>query len=490
MREVDEPASAEHAILDTPEAGRRIVRGGVLRVAGYVAGSLLSVIGAALLTRHLGVADFGRYSAVFSLMTILLGLTDSGTVALGVREHALRDREGGRRFLGALLGLRLVMGVAGVAVGLLVCVIAGYDGQMVLGALLAGVGLVVFIVWGTVQVPLQSMLRLGWVTALELVRQVATVALLVAGVLVGAGIAPLLGITLPVGVLLLVVTWPVVRGRATLRPTWRAAEWRPLLAVTLPFATAAAVGIVYAHISVLLMSVASTERETGLFGAAFRVYFVMASVPGLLVSTALPVLARAARDDRERLHYAVQRLFEACLVAGAGVALLTALGAPAIIEVVAGSGYDGSVGALRIMSLAMLGTFLIALGSYGLLSTHRYRALLLANAAGLMLSAGLTLALAPSHGARGAAIAVASGDLFLAVVQLVALGRAGGVRVGLRNVPLVAMAAALGAGLALLTGLPSVPAAAIGVAVFAAAAMLSGAVPREVLVALRRGPVA
>ena len=58
-------------VLDTPEAGRRVVRGGALRVGGFVAGLSASLVGAALVTRHLGPADYGRYQTVVALVTIV-----------------------------------------------------------------------------------------------------------------------------------------------------------------------------------------------------------------------------------------------------------------------------------------------------------------------------------------------------------------------------------------------------------------------------------
>jgi len=60
-------------VLDTPDAGPAAIRGAGLRVVSYGAGTLLSVGSAALLFRHLGVSDSGRYVTVLSLVTIVAG---------------------------------------------------------------------------------------------------------------------------------------------------------------------------------------------------------------------------------------------------------------------------------------------------------------------------------------------------------------------------------------------------------------------------------
>ena len=472
--------------LDSREAGPRIIRGGVLRIAGYGAGSLLSVLSIALLTRHLGTGDFGRYATVFALIAIITGLVDAGTASIGVREYALREARDGRAFLAQLLGMRLALAGAGGIGALGFALAAGYDGEMVAGTAVAAVGLLLTVLAGTMAIVLQSTLRLGWVTSLDFLRQAATVLALVVAILAGAGLVPLLAVPIPVGVVVLVATIALLRGHAPMRPRADRAEWRRVVVLALPFAMATAVGIVYANVTVIAMSLATSDTETGLFSAAFRVYFVLATIPGLLVASAFPLLARAARDDRERLRYAVQRMLEITLILGTGMALVTALGAPAAIDVVAGADYRASTDVLRVMALALLGTHLIALGGFALLSVERYRALLVANAIALSVSAGLTFALAPSLGADGAAIAVVAGDSVLGTLYFVALRRGDGIALTWRIVGPVVLATGAGAGLALISGLPAVPAAALAGLVFAGVLLALRAVPTEVFEAFRR----
>src|SRR4051794_21006770 len=157
-------------ILDSAEAGGRAIRGGTMRVAGYVAGTLLTLVSVPLLVRHLGVADFGRYVTVVSLVAIVAGVTEGGLSAVAVREYAALS--GNRRaafmrdILGARLGLTLVRCVGAVAFSLA----AGYDGEMVLGTALAGLGLAVTVTQGTYIVPLAAGLRVAWIAAGDFLR--------------------------------------------------------------------------------------------------------------------------------------------------------------------------------------------------------------------------------------------------------------------------------------------------------------------------------
>ena len=82
-------SAGEHTdVLRTGEAGGMVIRGGVLRGAGYGAGILLGAGTSVLLLRHLGVEDFGRYGVVIALLGIVSGVTDAGLTAVGSRELA------------------------------------------------------------------------------------------------------------------------------------------------------------------------------------------------------------------------------------------------------------------------------------------------------------------------------------------------------------------------------------------------------------------
>ncbi|MFL5902974.1 MAG: oligosaccharide flippase family protein, partial [Solirubrobacteraceae bacterium] len=253
------PAGAD--VLDTPEAGPAAIRGGTLRAAGYILGIALTVASTPLLIRHLGVVDYGRYVTVVSLIFIVGGVTEAGLTNIGVREFAERDERGRRRVVGDLLGLRLVLTLAGVLVATGFALIAGYDNAQVIGCLLAGAGLGLAVAQASYVVPLSTRLRLGWVTAAEVLRQVVTVLGIVALVVAGAALLPFFAVAILAALAALALTVWLVRDDISLRPTFDWREWWLLVRDALPYAAATALGIVYFRITVVLMSLISTDQQ-------------------------------------------------------------------------------------------------------------------------------------------------------------------------------------------------------------------------------------
>ena len=232
--------------------------------------------------------------------------------------------------------------------------------------------------------------------------------------LAGVGLLPFFALQLPIVLPVLAVTATVGGGDARLRPAADMDEWGRMLRRIVPYSGAVVLSVVYFQVAQIMVSLLSTSHQTGYFGVSFRVLVAFTTLPPLLVSSALPLLARAARDDNVRFTYAARRLAETMVIAGAGLAVIVFLGAAFAIHVVAGTGYGQSIEALRILAAALIGTFVIAARGYALLSLGRLRAMFAANAVALLVVAGVGIPLILTEGAVGAAIALTVAELTLA----------------------------------------------------------------------------
>ena len=183
-------------ILATSAAGPAATRGGGLRVGGYLLGVLVGALAAALLFRHLGKTNVGLYTLAVSLVAIVGAFSDLGLTAIGVREISQLPPEDGWSLARDLLGLRITLTVIGVAAATTVAWLA-YSGTLAAGVALAGTGLLLQAIQDNFAIPLTVGLRLGWVAALDLSRQLLTTLLTVLLVLLGSGLVPFLGISIP-----------------------------------------------------------------------------------------------------------------------------------------------------------------------------------------------------------------------------------------------------------------------------------------------------
>jgi len=481
------PIQVEFDILASPAAGGAAIRGGVLRVGGYFAGVFLTVLSAAVLFRYLGPDDAGRYVTVLAVVAIVGSMLDGGLHSLAVRETSVRRGDNRRAVIADLLGMRLVLGVVAIVLASAFSAAVGYGRSLVVGTALASVALVLWSIHLIFAAPLIASLRLGWVTAIDVFRQAATVVLVLALVWAGVELLPFFAVPIPITLAAVVWTMLLVRTETALAPSFRTRAWRPLLRDVVPYALATAAGLLYFRVAVVLMSLVSTERETGLYSAAFRIVEVLMIVPQLAVGAVLPILARAADDDPDRLAYGVGRAFRAAAVFGCGLAVVLAVGAPFAIAVVAGPDFTGAADMLRVQALGLGVALVTSVFTYALLSLRLHRELLFANGAALAVSVGFTLVLGAGWGGMGAATAVVAAELCLAAGAVwLLVRRSPALRPEWSFLPRVLAAGLATAALAAVPGVPNVVLAVAAVVVYAGLALALHIVPDEVLTELGR----
>jgi O-antigen/teichoic acid export membrane protein len=479
-------ANAADDVLDTSLAGGLALRGSVLRVSGFGGGVLLALISAPLLIRHLHQVGFGRYVTALSIATIALGLTEGGVNTIALREFASESGTARDDAMSGMLGIRLALSAVGVIGATAFAAIADYSSAIVIGTAVAGFGLSIQVLQTLISVPLQSTMRLGWVASAELVRNGVTTLLIVVLVLSGAGMVSLLAVITPASLAALIFTARLIRGWMPLRPSFHFRKVMPLLRETLPFAVAIALSNIYFRVTVVVMSLEATALQTGYFSTSFRIVEVLIGLPVLMIGAAFPIVTRAARDDPARFAYATDRIFELSVVVGVWVALAVELGAHFIVVLLGGPAASPAAPVLRIQGLAVMATFVAVACSFPLLSLRRYRAVMIANALGLVVTLAVSISLVPVLQARGAAIATVAAELTLASVAIAALVRARrDLRLPWGIIPLALLAGGAGVGVGLVVGWNGMLDVAVGTLVYAVGLAAVGRFPPEIGHALR-----
>jgi O-antigen/teichoic acid export membrane protein len=485
-----EPAGAPAAPvdpLDRPDAGARVIRGGMIRGVAYAVNILLITATVPLMTRHLGVVNFGRFVTASSIVMIVAGVTEFGLTGVATREYALAGSADRRRLLGNVIGLRTIATLLGLAVAYLLMLSGGAPEVVLLGILISGLGLMLINVQQTLALILSTSLRWGLYSAFELVNTLVVALGTVLLVLLGTGLLAFFYVSVVSSLAALLATLAVMRHRVLLRPRFEVRAWAALLRDSIPYAAATTVGILYFRVALIVVSLGSNAHQTGYYSTAFKVVEAISGTAFLMASSAFPIFARAGRDDHERLRYSAGRVGETALIAGVYLALSLVVAAPFVIEVLAGSGFKPAVPVLRLQAVSLVATFLGATWSLTLLSLREHRRMLAANAMALMLAIVLSLVLVPSFGAKGAAGATAASEFALAGAYWWSLGRSSArLRPSLALAPKVLVAAGLAGAAALVLPLPSFFLWAIASVLYLAALLLLRAFPPELLQALRR----
>jgi O-antigen/teichoic acid export membrane protein len=475
-------------ILTSTEAGGRVIRGSAWRLAGNVGGIALGIATAALLLHHLGVANSGRYVTVMSLVSIMSTISDLGISVTANRELALRPSAERRGLIANILGLRLTLMPPAILLSVGFAALAGYPARMVLGTAIAGIGALLVSVAHSFLARLSVELRNAGLALIDFAKQAVTLICVAALVALDARLTPFFGVLIVTGLVLIALVPVVDREHPFMLPRFDRSEQRQLLRTALPMAVALVLAELYFRFVIVLMSLISNPRQTGYYGASLRAMDSLIDLPALVVAgVALPVLATAARDDHDRLRYAVRGLNRAGAIAGVLLVLLAARLAEPVMRVIGGHAFGPAGAVLRIQVGALLFIGLYEIWSTTLVALGRQRDLIYTNAIALVGVIVFAAVLVPHFGAQGGAAAGVLGDALLAGLIYWRLhGVIGSVRLELGFIIGIVAAAAAGTVPLLISALPNLAAAASSAVAFLAVAWVTGIIPAEVPAAFTR----
>lgn len=179
-----------------------------------------------------------------------------------------------------------------------------------------------------------------------------------------------------------------------------------------PIAVTLTLNVVYFRLDSFMIAYFKGVSDAGIYNVAFSTFQSALVVPTFVMNSYYPLMLKSLSKIK---------------LVGLGLAglaivgtLLTLFLSPAIINLLTGGSFKGSIESLRILSLGFPAFFLSALLMWFLVTLGKYKQLLIIYALGLLINAGLNLIFIPQHSFYAAAwITVISEYLILTAQAMV-----------------------------------------------------------------------
>lgn len=419
----------------------------VVQVAGRAVGLLASMAVTALLTRHLGLAQYGQMVTASTYVGLFSILGDAG-LYLAIVRRAAQEPERRSQILGAGFGLRLLLAAVPMIVAyLLIQVVPAdrfptYAPTVKLAVAVFAVNTYITLLNQLLIAVFRLHLRMDLAAGGEFLSRVVSLGavLLVVhthGGLIAACIALSTG---PAANFL--YAWVVTRRFERFVPHLDWGISRELLGESLVLTMVTLLGLIHFKVDTLLLSVLRTPVDVGIYGVAYKLHEVLITFPGLFVGLLFPVFSRLAANDPPRLQQVFQRTFEVLLLTSVGAAVVVFVAAPPLAAVL---GAPEAAHAMRILAFALPPVF-VSLGfTHLLLAESRQDWLVRLYVVLVAVNIVANVAAIRAWSYRGAAaVTVATESLALASLAVYWLGRRRW-RLELRSLICVPLAVVLGA---------------------------------------------
>lgn len=373
--------------------------------------------------RFLGVDDYGRFMYALAVTTIIETVMDIGLAHVTVRAVA-RDPESAPTLFRNVLGLK----VAWVGVGLLLVLIAPpllRDDRVVIHlCYLMGLSSAARSYFLTARGLLQGTNRFDLEAIIVVADRVLLLALGTTTLVMGYDVTAL-GITFVVSrvVMFVGVTWLLRRLLGSATPTYDRAVWKELQAAAIPLGFFMISLNLYSYIDTVILGAMRTNAETGLYGAAYRIYEGLTYPPSIVASLVTPKLSYLFVHDKARVQALLDKAVAGAAVMGVLLGGVGVLLASPLVQLLFGKDFADAARPLQILAGGALFVFCTWILHAAAIATNLDRRLFMTTVIGLSSNVLLNLAFIPRWGINGAASATVIAEAITVTLLLVQLRR-------------------------------------------------------------------
>jgi O-antigen/teichoic acid export membrane protein len=382
-------------------------------------GSAVLLLGVLVLAaRVLGRESYGRFSLALALATIGESLMDWGLHQVAIRGVA-RERGSAPAFFRNSAGLKLAPSVVMVGAITLLARWIRPDGEFSIVCLLLAVSAVMRSYLLTIRGVLQGLEHFGWDSLVVTLDRILLLALSAAVLLSGGTLTALAWAFVAARTLALVAALAIAgRHIGSLVPSFDLEVWHVLRERALPIGAFLILLNLYSYVDTVMLGVMSSDAETGLYNAAYRIYEGLTYAPAVLSAVLTPRLSAEFVSDRAR-HAALGRQG---LAVSAGLAAVLAVAmwfaASPLLGRVFSAEFLNATRALQVLSAGLIVVFPIWILQAIAISMTAERVLLRTTAIGVLVNVAANLLLIPAAGRNGAALATVIGETVCLVLLL------------------------------------------------------------------------
>lgn len=331
------------------------------QATGKLATLITAFLITALITRSLGRAGYGDYSLARNFVLLFTLGVDFGLNAIVVREIT-RRKNIAQRYLGNLLSLRLLISVFFILLGIALLSFFPYSTTVKWGAVIALLILLPLGLYTSANTIFQTNFRYDLSMTALVLADLAVLFLVFSGVLKGWGLLFFLGAGLFGSVVLATISFLFVRRFGVHFSLGSDRKlWRFLLLTALPLGLMLIFSQINAKADLFLLSLLplpaklglGSSETVGVYSLAYLIFANAISLPTFFMNAFFPIMVADHKEDWARFTRRLRKTILFLLgisVLGVGVGLVLA---PWIIRIIAGSGFDQSIIALRILLLGL-----------------------------------------------------------------------------------------------------------------------------------------
>lgn len=389
-----------------------VVRNSIVLIMRESSLWILNALLVLFLPRYLGDEGLGRLQFALSFVAIF-----SIGMGLGTRQFLLkeiaRDHSQIERFIGAALGIRVLMAAAVFMLVSLTIWLTGYSAEAVTVVLLAASAMIITSFSDIIRAAFHGLEDMAKPALAEVTQKLVVVSLGIAVLAMGHGILAYAAVLVAGAAIQLAINYWNLRSLGYWRINFDREKMKVLLVGGAPFLFMAGLLIAYNHGVVILLRIFTNDAVVGWYAAAFGLYQSGQVLAMLMTTALLPTLSRTNFMHMEATAQIARKSTTVLLLLVVPAAFAISVLSGKIIDLLNyPAEFKNSVPMLTILALSIpVTSFLTLLGTIAI-ATDRQKSWSIALCGAVALNLAINAAMIPyfhsasGNGAIGAATAL------------------------------------------------------------------------------------
>ncbi|MGI6373880.1 MAG: flippase [Patescibacteria group bacterium] len=357
---------------------KKVAQNTLVQIIGKIVSTILGIFSLALMTRYLGQAGFGDYTTINTFLTFFAVIADFGLTLVTVQMiSGTKSRQEEEKILSNLFSLRLVSALLLIGLAPIVVYFFPYSQLVRLGVLITALAFV-FPALNQVLIGLfQKKLSMGRATLAEVLSRVALLVGIIISELVGGGLVGILLATLASGLISFLLHFLLAIKFATIRFAYDFSLWKTIIHRAWPLALTIILNLIYLRSDILLLSIFKEPEAVGLYGAAYRIIDVLATLPFMFAGLVLPILTSAWLQKNQATFFKVlQKSLDLMIILAVPLLIGAQFLATPIMTLVAGTDFRPAGIILKILIFSVAATFISTILTHAVVALNKQKKLI------------------------------------------------------------------------------------------------------------------
>ncbi len=382
---------------------QKIAQNTIIQIAGKAISTALGLVAIGLLTRYLGVEQFGWYTTAITFLQFAGILIDFGLVPITAQMLGAGKYNPTELFKN-LLAYRFVTAAVFFGIAPMVAWFFPYPSEVKWAITLLSISFLGIAMNQVLTGYYQKQLTMQIPVLGEIVGRIILVSGLIIGQWKEVSFITTMGVIAASSLAYTLIMWLMAARKTSAGFAYNRQIWKDITITMWPVAVSVIFNVIYLKGDTILLSLYRSQVEVGFYGAAYRVVDILAQMAMLMMGVMLPLLSSSyAQKKLTDFKQFYQNSFDNLMLLAVPMFMGTWLLADKIMVFVAGPDFATSGTMLRLLSIAIFGVYLGAVFGHTAVAIGQQKATMWIYISDAILTLAGYLYAIPRYGWQGAA---------------------------------------------------------------------------------------